>query len=160
MGRHPRLEELVEVADNPEPRCACVLLLDTSGSMQGERLAALTGGLHTLGTFRMTGGTTSVDEMLATTKRGVLVTRLWNVEVLDPISLLSTGYTRDGVWLIEHGKISKPVTNFRFTESPIFVLNQVEQLGVPRRVFHPGAPVVVPSMKVRDFSFTSLSDAV
>ena len=48
MGRHPRLEEVVEVADNPEPRCPCVLLLDTSGSMEGERLAALTGGLHTL----------------------------------------------------------------------------------------------------------------
>jgi uncharacterized protein YegL len=48
MGRHTPLEEVVEVADNPEPRCPCVLLLDTSGSMQGERLAALTGGLHTL----------------------------------------------------------------------------------------------------------------
>jgi predicted Zn-dependent protease len=125
-----------------------------------EKLGQDTEGLYTLGAFRMTGGTTSVDEMIATTKRGLLVTRFWNVEVIDFSSLLSTGYTRDGVWLIERGKIAKPVTNFRFTESPLFVLNQVEQLGEPQRVFHPQAPVVVPPMKVRDFSFTSLSDAV
>lgn len=118
------------------------------------------GGLYTMGAFRMSGGTTSFDDMIATTARGIVVTRFWNVEVIDFPTLLSTGYTRDGVWLIERGKISKPVTNFRFTESPLFALNQVEQLGIPQRVFHPEAPVVVPPLKVRDFSFTSLSDAV
>jgi hypothetical protein len=56
--------------------------------------------------------------------------------------------------------VSKAVKNFRFTESPMFVLNNVEALGVPQRVFHPGMPVVVPPIKVRDFSFTSLSEAV
>jgi predicted Zn-dependent protease len=117
-------------------------------------------GLPNSGAYRMSGGTTSIDEMIATTKRGVLVTRFWGVHVLDPQSLLSTGYTRDGLWLIENGKISKPIKNFRFTESPMFVLNNVEQLGVPQRVFHPQAPVVVPPIKARDFSFTALSEAI
>jgi predicted Zn-dependent protease len=62
--------------------------------------------------------------------------------------------------LIENGKISKPIKNFRFTESPLFALNNLEQIGVPQRIFHPGFPIVVPALKVRDFSFTGLSDAV
>jgi predicted Zn-dependent protease len=98
--------------------------------------------------------------MIATTKRGVLVTRLSGVEVIDAPSLLCNGYTRDGVWLIEDGKISKAVKNFLFTESPLFVLNNVEQFGVPQRVFCPGRAAMVPPLKVRDFSFTSLSEAV
>jgi predicted Zn-dependent protease len=112
------------------------------------------------GAFHMTGGTTSVDEMIQTTKRGLLVTRFSGVQQLDARSVLCAGYTRDGLWLIENGKISKAVKNFRFTESPLFVFNQVEQLGVPQRIFHPEAPIVVPPAKVRDFSFTSLADAV
>jgi predicted Zn-dependent protease len=117
-------------------------------------------GLPNSNAFRMSGGTTTIDEMIATTKRGLRVTRFSNMHVVDPNSLLCTGYTRDGLWLIENGKISKPVKNFRFTESPMFVLNSVEQLGVPQRVFHPGAPVIVPPIKARDFSFTSLSEAI
>jgi predicted Zn-dependent protease len=110
--------------------------------------------------FRMSGGTATVEEMIVTTKRGLLVTRFSEVRVIDRPSLLSTGYTRDGLWLIEHGKISKAVYNFKFTESPMFMLNNIEQIGVPQRVFRPHAPAVVPPLKVRDFSFTSLSDAV
>jgi predicted Zn-dependent protease len=117
-------------------------------------------GLPNSGAFRMSGGTTTVDEMIATTKRGVLVTRFSDLRLIDVNSLLLQGYTRDGLWLIESGKISKPIKNFRFTESPMFVLNKVEQLGAPRRVFHPGAPVIVPSIKVRDFNFVSLSEAI
>jgi predicted Zn-dependent protease len=98
--------------------------------------------------------------MIQTTKRGLLVTRFSGVQAIDDKSVLYTGYTRDGLWLVENGKISKPVKNFRFTESPLFAFNQVEQLGVPQRVFHPEAPIVVPPAKVRDFSFTSLADAV
>jgi predicted Zn-dependent protease len=120
----------------------------------------LNSSLENSGAFHMTGGTTSIDEMIQTTKRGLLVTRFFDVDMIDGKSVLCSGYTRDGLWLIEEGKISKSVKNFRFTESPLFVFNQVEQLGVPQRVFHPGAPVVAPSAKVRDFSFTSLADAV
>jgi predicted Zn-dependent protease len=120
----------------------------------------LNNGLPNSGAFHMTGGTTSIDEMIGTTRRGLLVTRFSGVTVLDTRSVLCTGYTRDGLWLVEDGKISKAVKNFRFTESPLFVFNQVEQLGVPQRVFHPVAPVVVPAAKVHDFSFTSLSESV
>jgi predicted Zn-dependent protease len=117
-------------------------------------------GLPNSTAFRISGGTATIDEMIATTKRGIRVTRFSNVGCVDLKSLLCTGYTRDGTWLIENGKISKPIKNFRFTESPLFVLNNVDALGVPQRVFHPGAPVVVPAIKAHDFSFTSLSEAV
>jgi predicted Zn-dependent protease len=117
-------------------------------------------GLPNSFAFRMSGGTKTIEDMIATTKRGLRVTRFSNVGVLDTKSLLSTGYTRDGLWLIENGKISKPVKNFRFTESPLFILNNVEQMGVPQRVFHPEAPVIVPPIKAHDFSFTSLSEAI
>lgn len=124
-------------------------------------------GLQTSGGFRMSGGTTSIDDMITSTKRGVLVTRFDRILQLDQRLLLFTGYTRDGLWFIENGKISHPIKNFAFTESIFFVLNNVEQLGAPQRVFHPGypfssfpQPVIVPPLKVRDFSFTALSDAV
>jgi predicted Zn-dependent protease len=110
--------------------------------------------------YRMSGGTTTVDEMIRTTERGLLVTRFWNTDLLDPGSVLLTGLTRDGLWLIEHGKISKAVKNFRFTESPLFVLNSLDQLGEPVPVFSPDAPAIVPPLKAHDFSFTSLVDAV
>lgn len=108
----------------------------------------------------MSGGDTSLAEMIATTKRGILVTRLWGVGTLYAPSMLMSGYTRDGVWLIENGKISHPVKNFRFTESPFFVLNSVEQIGPAIPVFSPERPAKVPLLKVKDFSFTSLADAV
>jgi predicted Zn-dependent protease len=112
------------------------------------------------GVFRMSGGTTSIDEMIATTKRGVIVTRFWDTEIIDVGSILCTGVTRDGLWLIENGKISHPIKNFRFTESPLFAFNQIDQLGVPVPVFTPGVPAVCPLVKVRDFSFTAMVDAV
>lgn len=118
----------------------------------------------------MSGGTTSVDEMIATTQRGLLVTRFTDIRGLDGNSLLSTGLTRDGLWLIEHGKISKAVKNLRFTESPLFVLNSIDQLGVPVPIFRPVrnayeqevplTPAIVPPLKSRDFSFTSTIDAI
>lgn len=117
--------------------------------------------------YRMSGGETSVEEMIRTTRRGLLVTRLSNIRRLDAESLLSTGLTRDGLWLIENGEITKAVKNFRFTESPLFMLNNIEQLGEPVPVFRPTkhesgqlTPAIVPPLKVRDFSFTSLIDAV
>lgn len=127
--------------------------------------------LEQAGGFRIsvTGATSSIDEMIATTARGLLVTRFDRIVELDPDSLLQQGYTRDGVWLVENGKISKAVKNLQFTMSPFFVLNNVEQIGVPQRAFHPKRddglmflpePVIVPALKVRDFSFTALSDAI
>lgn len=120
--------------------------------------------------YRMSGGPTSVEEMIHTTKRGLLITRFFDIMPLDLNSLLCTGLTRDGLWLIENGKISKAVKNFRFTESPLFVLNSIDQLGEPVPVFRPVkspyvgevalTPAIVPPLKARDFSFTSLIDAI
>ena len=114
--------------------------------------------------FRLTAApgvpTMSVEEMIATTDRGVLVTRFSGVQLVDFGSLLCTGYTRDGVWLIERGKISKPIQNFRFIESPLFILNNLDAVGTPVRVFAPGSAYVAPPVRVRDFSFVALADAI
>jgi predicted Zn-dependent protease len=125
-------------------------------------------GLFNPGAYRMSGGSVTMEEMISTTDRGLLVTRFSNITKLDNNSLLCTGLTRDGLWLIERGKITKAIHNMRFTESPLFVLNQVEQLGIPVPVFTPEQdwmkprirPVIVPPIKARDFSFTSTIDAV
>ncbi len=111
--------------------------------------------------YKMFGdGSATVESMIETTKRGVLVTRFANIEALDAPSMLMSGTTRDGLWLVENGKISKPVKNFRITESPLIMLNNVLEIGVPQRVFREAAPACVPALKVQDFSFTSMSDAV
>lgn len=114
--------------------------------------------------FHMSGGTTTTEDMIATTKRGILITRFSELILLNYDTLITTGVTRDGLWLIEHGKIVKAIRNMRFTESPMFVFNQIEQLGVPAPVFNPLnellAPVMVPTLKANDFAFTSTIDAV
>jgi predicted Zn-dependent protease len=106
------------------------------------------------------GPTMSVDEMIRSTQRGILVTRFSNVRTVHAGSMLLGGYTRDGLWLIENGKISKSIKNFRFTESPMFVLNKVEAVSTPVRVFMPPYARIVPAIKANDFSFTALADAV
>jgi predicted Zn-dependent protease len=112
--------------------------------------------------IRMSGGTQTVDELVAGTERGILVTRLWYLREVDPRTILYTGLTRDGTFLIEQGKISRSVQNFRFNESPLFILNNLEALGRAERLAgtEQGGAVVMPSMKVKDFNFTSLSEAV
>lgn len=112
--------------------------------------------------LKMTGGTQSVDDMIRSTPRGVLVTRFWYLREVDPRTILYTGLTRDGTFLIEDGKISKAIQNFRFNESPLFMLNNLEALGEPVRLAgtEQGGDVVMPAIKVRDFNFTSLSEAV
>ena len=111
---------------------------------------------------KVTGGSTSVDDMIAGTERGVLLTRLWYLRQVDPRTILYTGLTRDGTFLIENGKISKAIRNFRFNESPLFMLNNLEALGPAERLAgtESGGDVVMPAVKVRDFNFTSLSEAV
>jgi predicted Zn-dependent protease len=109
--------------------------------------------------YRMSGGSTSVPEMIASTERGLLVTRLVNVRVVENNTLLCTGTTSDGVWLIERGRITRPVKNFRFRESPLYAFNNLEALGTPVRVLG-NMPTIVPPAKVLDFSMTSLADAV
>ena len=115
--------------------------------------------------FRMSGGNSTIEELIASTDRGLLVTRFWYIRSVDPRTILYTGLTRDGTFLIEKGKITRAVKNLRFNESPIFMLNNIEGMTAPVRVSasedgSPGFGVMVPALKVRDFNFTSSSDAV
>lgn len=104
----------------------------------------------------MEGGTASLEDLIKGTEKGILVTRFWYIRSVDPQTLLLTGLTRDGTFYIENGKIQFPIKNFRFNESPIIMLNNVEALGKPQR----SGNMIVPPMKIRDFTFSSLSDAV
>lgn len=104
----------------------------------------------------MMGGDASLEDLIKDTRRGILVTRLWYIRSVDPQTLLYTGLTRDGTFYIENGKIKHPVKNFRFNESPIIMLNNLEALGQQVRI----DGNLIPYMKVRDFTFTSLSDAI
>ena len=113
------------------------------------------GGLP--GGLKMVGGTKSVDELVTGTRRGILVTRFWYIRFLDQRTVMVTGLTRDGTFLIENGKITRPLKNFRWNESPLFMLNKIEEIGRAERV---QAGQVVPALRVRDWNFTSLSDAV
>ncbi len=110
----------------------------------------------------MLGGNTSLDAMIKSTQRGILVTKLWYIRTVDPQTILLTGLTRDGTFYIENGKIKFPVKNFRFNESPIIMLNNLEALGKPERVVSTESDqnYLIPPMKIREFTFTSLSDAV
>jgi len=104
----------------------------------------------------MEGGDASTEDLIADTKRGILVTRTWYIRTVDPQTLLYTGLTRDGTFFIENGKIAYPVKNFRWNESPIIMLNNLEALGKPQRI----NGSLIPPMKIREFTFSSLSDAV
>jgi predicted Zn-dependent protease len=108
------------------------------------------------GNIIMDGGDKTLEEMIKGTRRGILVTRLWYIRALDPQTLLYTGLTRDGTFYIEDGEIKYPIKNFRFNESPIVMLNNIEALGKPQRI----DGNMIPPMKIRDFTFSSLSDAV
>lgn len=118
-----------------------------------------TGGATSL---KMQGGSSSVDAMIKSTERGILVTRLWYLREVDPRTILYTGLTRDGTFLIEEGRISRSISNLRFNESPLFMLNNLEMLGPSERLAgtEAGGAVAMPALKVRDFNFTSLSEAV
>ncbi len=104
----------------------------------------------------MDGEDHSLDDLVRSTERGLLVTRFWYVRFVNPQTVQLTGLTRDGLFWIEKGKISHPVMNLRWNESPANVLANVEMLGRPVR----SGNRVVPAMKVRDFTFSSVSDAV
>ena len=115
--------------------------------------------------LRMLGGTTSTADMIKGTERGILVTRFWYIRPTDPRTISFTGLTRDGTFLIENGTVTHPVKNFRFNESPIFFLNNLEALGPSIRInaseaLGAGGATYMPTLKVRDFTFSSLSDAV
>ncbi|MFM7378999.1 MAG: TldD/PmbA family protein [Erythrobacter sp.] len=113
------------------------------------------------GNVIMDGGTKSTAELVAGTERGILLTRTWYIRLVDPQTVLLTGLTRDGTFYIENGQLKYPIKNFRFNESPVIMLNNIEELGRAVRVkADEGGSMLLPPMKIRDFTFTSLSDAV
>lgn len=110
--------------------------------------------------LKLEGGTESLDDIIRSTQRGVLVTRFWYIRPVNQRTLLFTGLTRDGTFLIEDGRIARPVKNMRFNESPLFMLGKLEAIGRAERLSGDSSGLVMPPLRVRDFHFTSLSDAV
>ena len=117
-------------------------------------------------TVYMNGGTQSTADLIRQVKRGLLVTRFWYIRQVDPQTELLTGLTRDGVFLIEGGEITRPVCNFRFNESPVAMLNRVIAMGPSVRAYGEEVvesgnfPISVPPLLVDEFDLTSISDAV
>ncbi len=104
------------------------------------------------------GGATPVEQMIASTDRGILVTRLWYIREVDPYEKIMTGMTRDGTFLIENGKLSRGLRNFRFNQGVMEMLNNVEALSPSVRASGEEAfDMVVPAMKVRAFNFTEVT---
>ena len=126
------------------------------GIGNGFRGGRAVGGFEGAPGVIMDGGTASLDELIKGVKRGVLVTRMWYIREVDPQTVLYTGLTRDGTFYVEDGEIKYAIKNFRFNESPVIMLNNIEALGKPVRA----NGCLVPPMVVRDFTFSSLSDAV
>jgi PmbA protein len=100
----------------------------------------------------------TLNEMIASTERGVLVTRLWYIREVDPYEKMVTGMTRDGTFLVENGRLKQGVRNFRFNESLIHMLSNVEAMSAPlRSCGEESFDMVVPAMKIRDFNFTEVT---
>jgi predicted Zn-dependent protease len=104
------------------------------------------------------GGKSSLDQMIASTDRGLLVTRLWYIREVDPYEKIMTGMTRDGLFLVEKGRVTSAVRNFRFNQSILEMLRNVESLGPAVRATGEEAfEMVVPAMKIRDFHFSEVT---
>jgi predicted Zn-dependent protease len=109
-------------------------------------------------------GAGSVDDMVARTERGLLLTCLWYIREVDPSTLLLTGLTRDGVYVVEDGKVVGAANNFRFNESPVDLLSRATEVGTPERAL--GRELgeylnraIMPAMRIPDFNMSSVSQA-
>jgi predicted Zn-dependent protease len=110
----------------------------------------------------MEGSGKSLEDLIADTERALLVTRFWYIRMVNPQNVTVTGLTRDGVWLVEKGKIVHPVNNFRFNDSPINLLKNLEAttISTPVNGLGAGRSMIAPAIRATDFNFTSKSDAV
>lgn len=111
----------------------------------------------------MEGTKKSVEDLIASTEQGILVTRFWYIRTVDPRTVLLTGLTRDGLFEITDGKITGSIKNFRFNESPVNVLQNVVEIGKAENAVGSetgNLQIFVPALKVKDFYFSSLSDAI
>ena len=112
----------------------------------------------------MTGGSRDLTDMVAATERGLLLTTLWYIRTVDPTTLLLTGLTRDGVYLVEDGEVTAAVNNFRFNESPLDLLRRATEAGVaettlPREWSDWATRAVMPTLRIPDFHMSSVSQA-
>ena len=114
-------------------------------------------GAPQAGGLALTGGTKTTEQLIAGCERGILVTHFFYIRSLEPRTVLQTGLTRDGTFLIEKGKITKSLKNFRWNESPLLMLNRLEDIG---RSEPTDAGRLMPALRIKNFDFTSLSDAV
>jgi predicted Zn-dependent protease len=174
-------DQQVNIWSDPWDKDVAVLPWDSNTMLPRERMAMIKDGrvasldysrfwankqgvrpVGSPGNMIMAGTGKSTAELIANTKKGVLVTRTWYIRLVDPQSVLLTGLTRDGTFYIENGKIKHPIKNFRFNESPVTMLNNIEEIGRPQIIAGDEVQysMLIPPMKVRDFNFTSLSDAV
>ena len=112
---------------------------------------------YTGGGLKMVGSARSTDDLIAGCEYGVLVTHFFYIRSLEPRTVLHTGLTRDGAFLIEKGKVTRPLKNLRWNESPLLMLGRLEDIGRPEAV---AAGRRMPALRIRNFNFTSLSDAV
>lgn len=110
----------------------------------------------------MLGGEHSLDDLIASMDHGLLVTSFWYIREVDPTSILHTGLTRDGVFMIEKGKITTPVMNLRWNESPAAIYKCVERMSTPERIVtrEGNPPMMAPALLVKEFHFTSVSTSV
>jgi len=106
----------------------------------------------------MEGGKSSKEKMVSHVKRGLYVQRFWYTNPMDPKHAILTGMTRDGLFLIENGKITKPVKNMRFTESIISALNNVVELSKDRKIVYDMTAITVPYARIKDFTFTGKTE--
>ncbi|MEU7069290.1 metallopeptidase TldD-related protein [Streptomyces narbonensis] len=111
------------------------------------------------------GGERSLEEMVASTERGLLLTCLWYIREVDPATLLLTGLTRDGVYLVENGEVVGEVNNFRFNESPVDLLSRASEAGrtektLPREWSDWFTRAAMPALRVPDFNMSSVSKGV
>ncbi len=113
------------------------------------------------GSLIMEGGAASLQQLIGSVERGLLVTHLWYIRPVNPQTLQQTGLTRDGLFLIENGEITRPVTNMRFLESPVRLLKNTLRLGQATRVRGlEGGIMIAPALVAKDFPLPSISDAV
>jgi len=100
----------------------------------------------------------TVDQMVASTDRGLLITRMWYIREVDPYEKILTGMTRDGTFYVEDGKVQAGVRNFRFNHSLLHMLSNVVEMGTPVRASGEETfDMVVPAMKVQGFNFTEVT---
>jgi predicted Zn-dependent protease len=115
------------------------------------------------GSVVLEGGSGSLDELIARTERALLVTRFWYIRSVNAREGVVTGLTRDGVWLVEKGKIAYPVNNFRFNDGAIRLLQNVDAMSAPYPTGSGGSffsAAMLPAIRARTFLFTSKSDAI